>query len=218
MEAFSALLALCEGNPPVTGGLPPPPPPPPSPVTRSFAVFFDLRLNKRLVKQSKRSWFETLSRSLWRLSNVKIIQHTWGELTVAWWRFVTLRPRLNGRHFADDTFKRIFMYENVGISINISLKFVPKGLINNIPALVQIMAWRRPGDKPLSEPMMVNLLTHICVTRPQWVIRSLFMAIEIWVNIGSDVDLLPTSTKPLREVEKFGLELLAIMIVSAQQH
>ena len=81
----------------------------------------------------------------------------------------TLRPRQNGRHFADDTFKRIFMNENVRISINISLKFVPKGLINNIPALVQIMAWRRPGDKPLSEPMMDNLLTHICVTRPQWV-------------------------------------------------
>ena len=36
----------------------------------------------------------------------------------------------------------------------ISLKFVPKGLINNIPALVQIMAWRRPGANPLSEPMM----------------------------------------------------------------
>ena len=61
------------------------------------------------------------------------------------------------------------MNENVRISINISLKFVPKGLINNIPALVKIMAWRRSGDKPLSEPMMVNLLTHICVTWPQWV-------------------------------------------------
>ena len=57
----------------------------------------------------------------------------------------------------------------IWISIDISLKFVPKGPINNIPALVQIMAWRRPGDKPLSEPMMVSLLTHICVTRPQWV-------------------------------------------------
>ena len=44
-----------------------------------------------------------------------------------------------------------------------------KGLFNNIPALVQIMAWRRPGDKPLSEAMMVSLLTHICVTLPQWV-------------------------------------------------
>ena len=54
--------------------------------------------------------------------------------------FSTLRPRQNGRHFADDTFKRIFMNENVRVSINISLKFVPKGLINNIPALVQILA------------------------------------------------------------------------------
>ena len=81
----------------------------------------------------------------------------------------TLRPRQNGRRFADDTFKRIFFNENVRISITISLKFVPKGPINNIPALVQIMAWRRSGDKPLSEPMMVSLLMHIFVTRPQWV-------------------------------------------------
>ena len=54
------------------------------------------------------------------------------------------------------------------ISTNISLKFVPMGPINHIPALVQIMAWRRPGDKPLSEPMTISLPTHICVTRPQW--------------------------------------------------
>ena len=83
--------------------------------------------------------------------------------------FNTLRPRQNGPHFIDDIFKCIFLYENVWITIWISLKFVPKGPINNIPALVQIMAWRRPGDKPLSEPMMVRLPTHICVTRPQWV-------------------------------------------------
>ena len=61
------------------------------------------------------------------------------------------------------------------ISIKISLKFVPKGLINNIPALVQVMAWRRPGDKPLTEPMEVKLLTHICVTRPQWVNLSKYL-------------------------------------------
>ena len=83
--------------------------------------------------------------------------------------FNRLRPRQNGRHFADDTFNRIFVNENVRISIKFSLKFVPKGPIHNIPALVQIMVWCRPGDKPLSEPMMVSLLTHICVTRPQWV-------------------------------------------------
>ena len=81
----------------------------------------------------------------------------------------TLRPRQNGRHIADDAFKRIFVNENAWISLQISLKFVPKVRINNIPALVRIMAWRRSGDKPLTEPMMVSLLTHICVTRPQWV-------------------------------------------------
>ena len=83
--------------------------------------------------------------------------------------FNTLRPRQNGPHFADDISKRIFLNENIWITIKISQKFVPKGSITNIPALVQIMAWRRPGDKPLSEPMMVNLPTHICVTWPQWV-------------------------------------------------
>ena len=60
----------------------------------------------------------------------------------------TLRPRQNGRHFADDIFKCIFLNENTSISINISLKFVPQGRINNIPALVPIMAWRQSGDKP----------------------------------------------------------------------
>ena len=48
----------------------------------------------------------------------------------------------------------------------ISPKFVPDDPINNIPVLGQIMAWRRPGDKPLSGPMMLSLLTHIGVTRP----------------------------------------------------
>ena len=92
----------------------------------------------------------------------------------------TLRPRQNGRHFPDDIFRSIFVNENVWISINISLKFVLKGPINNIPPLVQIMAWRRPGDKPLSEPMMVSFLMHVCVTWPQWV--NIFMPLkEKWV-------------------------------------
>ena len=75
--------------------------------------------------------------------------------------FNTLRPRQNGRHFAYDIFKCIFLNENVWILFKISLKFVPGGLINNIPALVQIMAWRRSGDKPLSETMVVSLPTHV---------------------------------------------------------
>ena len=81
----------------------------------------------------------------------------------------SLRPRPNRRHFADDIFKCILENENGWISPRISRKFVSKVRINNIPALVQIMAWRRPGDKPLSEPMIGNSLTHTCVTRPQWV-------------------------------------------------
>ena len=81
----------------------------------------------------------------------------------------TLRPRQNGRHFADDVFKCIFLNGNVWILLKISLKYVPKGPNNNIPSSVQVMAWRRPGEKPLSEPNMVSLLTHMCVARPQWV-------------------------------------------------
>ena len=60
-----------------------------------------------------------------------------------------------------------FLNENFWISIRISLKFVPDGPIINTPVLFQIISWRRPSDKPLSEQMMI-LLTHICVTRPQW--------------------------------------------------
>ena len=89
-----------------------------------------------------------------------------------YWQLVTLYPMWLthwGRHLPDDIFKWIFLNENAWISINISLKFIPRGPINNIPTLVQVMAWRRPGDKPLSEPMMVRLPTHICVARPQWV-------------------------------------------------
>ena len=65
MESFSALLAICAGNSPVPGEFPAQ-----RPVTRSFEVFFDLRLNKRLSKQSWGWWFQTLSRPLWRHCNV----------------------------------------------------------------------------------------------------------------------------------------------------
>ena len=75
MEAFSALLAIWAGNLPVPGEFPAQ-----RPVTRSFGVFFDLRLNKRLSKQSWGWWFEMLSRPLWRHCNVKSIIHlTWHD-------------------------------------------------------------------------------------------------------------------------------------------
>ena len=81
----------------------------------------------------------------------------------------TLGQRQDGRRFTYDIFKCIFLNETVQILIKISMKFVPKCSINNIPALVQIMPWCHPGDKPLSERTMFSLPTHICVTRPQWV-------------------------------------------------
>ena len=65
MEKFAALLALCAGNSPINGEFPAQ-----RPVTRSFYVPFDLRLDKRLSKQSLGWWFETPSRSLWRHRNV----------------------------------------------------------------------------------------------------------------------------------------------------
>ena len=64
METFSVPLALCAGNSPVTGEFPSQ-----RPVTRSFDVFLDLRLNKRLSKETRRRWFETPSESLWRHCN-----------------------------------------------------------------------------------------------------------------------------------------------------
>ena len=115
-----------------------------------------------------------------RIKIIPISQHWFLKTTIQYWWVVvievcyailkqhrigminTLWPRQN---FADDTFKCIFLHENDRISIKISLKFVPKVPINNIPALVQIMAWRRSGDKPLSEPMRISFPTHICVTR-----------------------------------------------------
>ena len=97
----------------------------------------------------------------------------------------TLRQRQHGRHLPDNIFKCIFLNENVWISIKISLKFVPKGPINNIPALLHIMAWRLDGAKPLYEAMMVNLPTHICVSRPQWV-NNLNETANIWETTFSD--------------------------------
>ena len=79
----------------------------------------------------------------------------------------SLWPRQNGCHSSGNISKCIFLNENVWISIEISLKFVPKDPINNIPALDQIKACHLFGNKPLSESIMARLLTHIWVTGPQ---------------------------------------------------
>ena len=68
----------------------------------------------------------------------------------------TLRTRQDVHHFADNIFKCIFFNENIWILIKISLKFVPESLIGNMSVWIQVMAWRRTGDKPLLEPMMTQ--------------------------------------------------------------
>ena len=128
-------------------------------------------------------WFEYESGCMdeWKIGWVQLWQFCRINLTVLNqvinprpWDVVSLThwDRDEMDNISHTTFSNAFFNENVWISIKISLKFVPNRPINNIPALVQIMAWRRSGDKPLSEPMMVCLLTHICVTRPQWVKRT----------------------------------------------
>ena len=102
----------------------------------------------------------------------------------------TLRPRQNGRNFADDFFKCIFLNKNDWIPIKIPLEFVSKGPINNIPALAYIMAWRCPGDKPISEPMVLSLPKHICVTRPQWVKGP-----PTWLKVVTTLENPPTPTQ-----------------------
>ena len=94
----------------------------------------------------------------------------------------TLRPSkmaANGLTTFSNAFS--WMKKNIYIFqlIEISLKIVRNGPINHIPALVQIMAWHRLGDKPLSEPMTVSLQMHICVTRPQWVKPKLTTPINL---------------------------------------
>ena len=121
-------------------------------------------LSPKLIQQQQQSYF-TVKAAQSPLSPTATPCRP--RINSCWADFNTLRPRQNGRHFPDDIFEYIFLNVKVLILIKISLKFVPKCSINNIPALVQIMAWRLPGDKPLSEPMMVSFPTHICVTRPQ---------------------------------------------------
>ena len=116
----------------------------------------------------------------------------------------TLRPRQNGRYFPDDRFKCIFLNQNVWIPIKVSLEFVPEGSINNIPALVQMMAWHRQGDKPLSEPMMVRPSPHLCVTRLQWVNPMMIKTHNTYDNIRLHMTMILLFTISKRVLGKHG--------------
>ena len=112
------------------------------------------------------------------------------------------------------------------------MKFVPKGPMNNIPALVQIIAWHQPGDKPLSELTMLSLLTHICIICLQWVKEDKDLLIQhsqyfgCWLPLDSrshgissnaiDLILLEYCSSSTREVKTFKLKIQAIIIFSPQ--
>ena len=99
----------------------------------------------------------------------------------------TLRQRQNGRHFADVLFKCVFLKENMCVVIEISLKFIPEGPIDNKSALVQVMAWHLLGAKALSEP----ILTHIYdISRQQKVnVTHTLKSREILIGMLHDVTL-----------------------------
>ena len=105
------LQTLCKGNPPVTSGFP-----------------SQRACNTENIFYVMISLCYLAGNPYW----------LWYKISAA---LNTLKPRQNGRHFAHNTFKCIFSNENIWISIRILLRFVPKGPINNIPSLVQIMAW-----------------------------------------------------------------------------
>ena len=157
METFSVLLALCEGNPPVICGFSSQ-----RPVSWSFGVFYDLRLNKQLNKQSIHRWIETPSHSLWRHCNGSHgISSSWVFCT----QFLATLT-----HWDRDEMKNIsqMTFSNAFSSMKM-FEFRLQFHWTLFPRVQLTIFQRRPGDKPLSETMMVKLLTHICVNRPQWV-------------------------------------------------
>ena len=116
--------------------------------------------------------------SIWICPNRPEPDNSLDQTYVTCMHINTLRPRQMDA-ISQTTFSNAFSWMKM---FEFWLKFpwslFPRVPINNIPALVQMMAWRRPGDKPLSELMMVSLLTHICITRPRWVNKHCFEFIE----------------------------------------
>ena len=104
----------------------------------------------------------------------QIFQNVYNYVTHSGWDKMAVRCRLLFQIL-------IFLCENYNILIQLSLKFVPKGSINNKPSLVQMMACHQPGDKQLSEPVMAKF-TDICLTQSRWV--QLCKLIMVWILWG----------------------------------
>ena len=121
--------------------------------------------------------------------------------------FNTLRPRQNGRHFPDHIFKWIFVNENVWISINISLKFVPRGPVNNIPTLVQVMAdqatshylnqWRSVYWRIYASIGLSELKTSVDQRKYIWTIDRCNNSEQLTLNIVALFHTVPADAKGL---------------------
>ena len=113
---------------------------------------------------------QAISQTITQLSCIQLETPS-SRLWNFWWikTYTTIDAETRWTPFRRWHFHVYFLQWKYCIWIKFSLKYVRKGPIDNDPALVQIRAWRGSGDKPLSEPIIVNLLTHICVTRRQWV-------------------------------------------------
>ena len=124
------------------------------------------------------------------------------------WCINILRPRQNGRHFADDTFKYIFLNENVIISAKIPLTFVPEVPINNIPALVQIIVGADQATRHylnqwwldyqrIYASLGLNELKHRCTDCQLYIVRWLGTLKEyqvihynmtVWILMGNGIN------------------------------
>ena len=125
---------------------------------------FDLKVNGSLCVL-KFIWLGSWWLEVYRITTKHMVRLrayvnnlSYHMIAIGKWQFHTLRPRQSGR-FLRRHFQMHFLQWRVSISIEMSLNFFIGS--SNIPALVQIMGRRRPGDKPLSEPIMVSLVTHI---------------------------------------------------------
>ena len=137
------------------------------PLTRKMFPFDDVimekvRRNRAHITRCTASYVAKINQILYKQCRAAMV------MQIEFCFINILRLRQNGRHFADGAFKRNFLNEIVRISklkfffffFEISLKFVPKGPIKNMSALVQIIAWSRQGDEPIADPMVVRLTTH----------------------------------------------------------
>ena len=135
--------------------------------------------------------------------------------------FNTHCPKQIGQHFADEKFKCIFLSEIVLISIKISQKFVTRDPKHNNWALVQFIVWHWPCNKPITEPMMVRLLTHICVIWPQWVklssashvcMRDPNMAFKMPVDVSECKSVGPSASTLLNDENRASTHKMSLAI------